>query len=124
MDLNDKKGNDLKKFLVDNQLKNYINGSTRIKQVFYEKSQSFKTTKTLIDVIIHNQDLVLEAKTINCPFSDHKFIMAAFDIKSQKFERNSKIGRNLCEENVQQIVEGIKYLDFYFVYDNSLDIEN
>jgi len=29
----------LKKFLVDNQLKNYINGSTRIKQVFYEKSQ-------------------------------------------------------------------------------------
>ena len=76
MDLNDKKGNDLKKFLVDNQLKNYINGSTRIKQVFYEKSQSFKTTKTLIDVIIHNQDLVLEAKTLNCPFSDHKFIMA------------------------------------------------
>jgi hypothetical protein len=112
MDLNDKKGNDLKKFPIDNQLKNYINGSTRIKQVFYGKTKSFKTTKTLLDVMIHNQDLVLEAKTVNCSFSDYKFVMASFVIKSQKFERLSKIDRNLCEENVQQIVDEIKKLDF------------
>jgi len=41
-----------------------------------KKKQIYETTNSLIDVLLHNQDLVTETKVINCPFSDHSFIAA------------------------------------------------
>ena len=40
----------------------------------------YETTNSLIDVLLHNQDLVTETKVINCPFSDHSFIAAKINL--------------------------------------------
>ena len=50
MDLNSSEGNDLKDFLINNEMKNYVNVHTRIARTFYKKKQKYVESKTLIDV--------------------------------------------------------------------------
>jgi hypothetical protein len=41
------------------------------------------TSKTIIDVLLHNQDLITNTKVVCCPFSDHRFILANFKIHNK-----------------------------------------
>ncbi len=66
MDLNCEKGDDLKEFLINNDYKNYVSKDTRIATYLCSKTNTLKTTKTLIDVIIHNGDKVLRTDSFNC----------------------------------------------------------
>ena len=58
MDLKSNKGGELKEFLVDNNLKNFVNDYTRIARTFYKDKKEYIESKTLIDVILHNNDNV------------------------------------------------------------------
>ena len=88
MDLKSIKGLDLAQFLVRNGLKNFVNEHTRVCRSFYKDKKKHITSKTLIDVIICNQDKIIDNKVIGCPFSDHKFLVAALDF-SQIKKKNS-----------------------------------
>ena len=64
------------------------------------------SSQTLIDVIIQNDhDLISNTDAIDCPFSDHRFIVANLTIKSNKFEKTKITSRNLSPDNINKIVE-------------------
>jgi hypothetical protein len=70
MDLLSNKGNELKEFLLNNQLKNSVMQHTRVCRSFFEKKNKYITSKSLIDVVLHNQNLVKSTEVIGCPFNE------------------------------------------------------
>lgn len=65
----------LRSFINNFGFFNAVNEPTRIDMKFDNNSNVLKVSKTLIDVLIHNQfDNVLKCFTINNSFSDHKFV--------------------------------------------------
>ena len=119
MDLRSTKGIDLRDFLIRNELKNFVNQHTRVCRSYYKKKKKYQTSKTLIDVIIHNQNRILETKVIGCPFSDHKFIIAALDFTSTKSNPFINIGRSLSEKNLILIGDHLSNLNFSFNKDDN-----
>ena len=85
MDLKSIRGADLLNFLIRNNLKNSVEQHTRVCRSYYKDRKKFQTSKTLIDVIISNQEDKIENQVIGCPFSDHKFIIAALEYSQTKF---------------------------------------
>ena len=114
MDLRSVKGFDLKNFLIRNELKNYVEQHTRVCRSYYKKKKRFIKSKTLIDVIIHNQNRVVSSQVIGCPFSDHKFIIAALDFTKTKTIKFTNTGRSLSEKNLILISDHLKAQDFSF----------
>lgn len=58
-------------------------------------------SSTLIDVMIHNNNLITDSKVIGCPFSDHKFNVGS--IKLDHCKREPQIfyySGNLSETNL------------------------
>ena len=82
MDLKSSKGDDLKQFIESNDYNNFFSGYTRIATKFYNKKNQYKTSKTLIDVVLHNKNSINKVKNICCPFSNHNFIAIELKLKS------------------------------------------
>ena len=78
MDLanNDNNNSDFADFLSTNNLKNHINNFTRVATLHHFNTNTTTTSESLIDVILHNSDLITRTIVVDCPFSDHKFIAA------------------------------------------------
>jgi hypothetical protein len=87
MNLLDKNNNQLDILIKNNNLSNYVEEPTRIATIFHEKEKKFTTSETLIDVIIHNNDLINICKVIDCPFSDHRFVLVNLKIEKLKYEK-------------------------------------
>ena len=122
MDLFSNKGNDLKDFLLNNQLKNHVEQHTRVSRNFYEKKNKYVTSKTLIDVVLHNQNRVVKTEVIGCPFSDHSFVISALDFKPPKPVLFQTTGRSLSEKNLMLIGELVNNLNSSFVINKEDDI--
>ena len=122
MDLRSTKGIDLANFLIRNDLKNFVNEHTRVCRSFYKEKRKYKTSKTLIDVIIHNQNRIIDTKVIGCPFSDRKFLIAALDFGQTKSSPFINVGRSLSEKNLMLILDQIKNKNYYFEKED-LDID-
>ena len=58
--------------------------------------------------------LVTGVKVIGCPFSDHKFLVAALDLSRAKHTPFVNIGRSLSEKKLFLIADLIKSQDFSF----------
>jgi hypothetical protein len=124
MDLKSSKGNDLAKFMSRNELKNFVDVYTRIFRKYYKETKDYKTSKTLIDVAIHNQKKIIETAAIGCPFSDHHFVIAALDFHSPKLATFSNFGRSLSEKNLFLIGDHLKNSSHEFEIDrNNKDID-
>ena len=82
MDLNSNKGKDLLDFMYINHFKNYIKDFTRISTKWCPYKNEYITSKTLIDVLLHNKDLISNTDSIECPFSDHNFILSSLQIEN------------------------------------------
>ncbi|CAF0891632.1 unnamed protein product [Brachionus calyciflorus] len=68
--------------------------------------------KTQIDLLLHNGDLVSETDVIECPFSDHHFVVAKLDIpKSPNIFKKIEC-RNLSSVNILKINLLIEEIDF------------
>ena len=94
-------------------MKNFVNQHTRVCRTYYKKKK-FQTSKTLIDVIIHNQDRIIGTNVIRCPFSDHKFIIAALDFNSTKPNPFVNIGQSFSEKNLILIGDRLSTLVLSF----------
>ena len=112
MDLLSPHGNSLSDFIKNHILKNYISEPTRVCTRFKKNSNLRSASSTLIDVLLHNKDLVSETKVINCPYSDHKFIVGAIKIDSDKPKPDIFWSRNLSEKNLLLIEEKLVKADF------------
>ena len=69
-DLNNINSN-VREFSCNNNLVNFVQKPTRIAKKFFKKTNSYKCSTTLIDLLLHNGDLVDQTDVIDCPFSDH-----------------------------------------------------
>ena len=99
-------------FLFNNNLKQLVTEPTRICSKYYERSNNFSCSKSLIDVVIHNNNLVQDTQSIHCPFSDHNFIVGTLDCKKANRKSEYFIGRNLLTNNVQLITEKLLTTNF------------
>ena len=88
---------------------NHVTEFTRVARKFYKKKNKYITSKTIIDVVLHNRDLVQSTKVVNCPYSDHKFVVTKIKLpKNTNNAQSSIMGRMLNEKNVDLIVKAIK----------------
>ena len=50
---------DLSNFMNNFDYKNFVNEYTRVVKKFYKNKDKYITSKTIIDVVLHNKDLIL-----------------------------------------------------------------
>ncbi|CAF0807126.1 unnamed protein product [Brachionus calyciflorus] len=87
----------IKQFVEHNDLVKFVSKPTKISTKYNKKSNTTKRSSTLIDILLRNGDLVDSTDTIDCPFSDHHFLIAKLNFKkapneSKKIEsQNRKI---------------------------------
>ena len=112
IDLSDNKANDLTEFMRLFSLNNFIKEKTRTSQIYLKKQQIFKTTSSLIDVLLHNQNMITDTSVFGCPFSDHCFIAAKLNLKQIKENKTSFNGRLLSEHNLESIINQLEKTDF------------
>ncbi|CAF1118079.1 unnamed protein product [Brachionus calyciflorus] len=100
-------------FITNNDIVNFVQKPTRVCTKFYKKKNSTKCSSTLIDLFLHNGDLVDETDVFQCPFSDHKFVVAKLAIKKESSIVKKEIScRNLSSENILKINSCIDKIDF------------
>ena len=99
---------------------------TRVCTKFYEKTQSSKTSKSLLDVVIqNNEECKTASRVIGCPFSDHKFVLSNLSLKSAiEIELPSPTGRSLSPDKLAKIEKAIKKANFSFINDNKLSVDD
>jgi len=79
---------ELTKFMDDFDYNNHVTEFTRVAKKFFKKKNKYITSKTIIDVVLHNRDLVQSTKVVNCPYSDQKFVVTK--IKLPKNTNNAQ----------------------------------
>ena len=124
MDLKTKKGKNLINFMKNNDFSNFVKSYTRIDSKFFQNKNKFITSKSLIDVILHNGNSLINTDTLDCPFSDHRFVIANLKFQQAKRTKPFFYGRNLCQKNLIEIITNINLLDFnYITEDLPIDIK-
>ena len=123
MDLKSSKGIPLSLFMQDFSLKNFVNQFTRSVKNWNIKKNKFITSRSLIDVILHNGSLISDTKTIDCPFSDHKLVVASLKLNPAKVVVTKRKIRNLNTLNITKIISNLGSLDLFFDF-NGFSIEN
>lgn len=112
MDLLNDANKNLKDFIIGNGLVNFVKETTRTFTKFYQNKNEQKTSNTLIDVVLHNGTLIKDCKVFDCFFSDHNLITTKLSIPSKKKNRAFIIGRKLGHNNMNLIINDIKFLNF------------
>ena len=100
MDLNFDRSKILKEFMCEYRLKNFIKVPTRLCSRVIIKGSNIKNSSTLIDVLIHNDDLITNALVVDCPFSDHKLIAGSIRIEKEKLVDSIIWAQNLSKKNL------------------------
>ena len=109
------KGLQLHQLLVNYNLKNYITDPTRIAYYRNKATNDVRKSTSLIDVLIHNGDLIDKTKVVGYPNSDHKFILATINVKQMKTNGFSMLSRNLSQKSITSIVDNIFKVDFSYI---------
>lgn len=100
----------LKEFIDSNCLKNFVQNPTRIVRRFITNLDEYQTT--LIDVLIHNSEMVKKTGVFPCSFSDHCIVTAELVLERGKEYNEDIIGRNLSQKNIDKIIEKISMIKF------------
>ncbi len=88
-------------FMNGLELKNYMNESTRSVSKFSNNKNQYLNYNTIIDLILHNSDLVYSTSAIDCPFSDHKLIVCNID-SSVMQKRSENKTKQISKRNLNQ----------------------
>jgi hypothetical protein len=96
---------------------NYVKEATRSAWYKFNSSTPEPTfqTNTLIDVVLHNSDMVSSTHVISCPFSDHKLVLTNVNIyRPLDGPENAchVFRRNLSKKNFKKIDDTLNQTDF------------
>ncbi|CAF0840875.1 unnamed protein product [Brachionus calyciflorus] len=105
----------IKEFIDNNDLINFVQKPTRVCSKYYKRLNVTKYSSTLIDLFLHNGNLVEETDVINCPFSDHKFVVSSLTILKPKNVLKTIKCRNLSSTNLASICTSIDAIDFKLI---------
>jgi hypothetical protein len=112
MNLLNDDGTNLKRFLLENNLKNSVSEPTRCCVYQSEKNENIRITRTLLDVVLHNNEAIHSTAVIGCPFSDHKFVCTNLKFEKEQFKADAYYARNLSVANLEEINQLIASSDF------------
>lgn len=69
MDLKTDANTNIKEFIRNNYLVNFVEKPTRVCTKFYKNINATRTSSSIIDLFSHNGDLVDGSDVISCPFN-------------------------------------------------------
>ena len=115
IDLLSKHENLLIRFIENFKLKNFITSPTRIQTRLFKATNTTSTSSSLIDVLIHNGELITCTKVIGCPYSDHHFIVGSIILNSAKPKPLVLWSRNLNDKNIELIEKRLSQADFSLI---------
>ena len=95
IDLKSSKGQKLLQFMKSNDLSNFVDDYTRVASKYNNNINEFTISRSLIDVIIHNKNIISKTKVVPCSFSDHCFVIAELTMQRAKNLSHSIEVRNL-----------------------------
>lgn len=121
MDLASSKGDVLKSFLANFNLRNFVFEYTRVCKKFYRKNNKAKSSKTIIDVVLHNSDLITSTKTIDCPFSDHRFVSIKIRLNTLKEKKPECMGRALSLAKLDVIKKKLSLTEFEIDFNQNVN---
>ena len=102
--------------IENNGFNNHIFEATRINTVYLKNKNIFKTSRTLLDVILHNNDTIKQVLVTSCPFSDHKFVCCALGFESIAHKDPIVNMRRLNDANLIEINKLIEISDFSLMH--------
>ena len=108
-------------FLSNNGLVNYVKQPTRIASRYYERYDQHIESNTILDLAIHNMDLIDSTHCVSCPFSDHEFVQININFSNVDIIEKVIIGRQLTKNNVEKIMDELSPLNLN--YDTTLKTE-
>ena len=111
-DLFNQIGTYLSRFMHRYELVNSSFDPTRTFTKFYKKKETYKTSSTLIDVILSNKLIPIESFVFDCPFSDHCFTAASYNLGYEKLEEEFVWRRNLSKARLKKIRLNLLDLSF------------
>lgn len=130
MDLaNDYKSKNLVNFMNILKLSNYVNVSTRDGKRWNEQKSGFSYTSTILDVVLHNKNLIHSIATIPFYNSDHKIVLTFCDIVIKpnlvKNQARLQVKAILSDKSLKQISQCIYHSKTWFdqILGSNLDID-
>lgn len=112
MDLGENVNKNLKDFMTSNGLVNFVMSPTRTIKNFYKHNQVYKTSSTLIDLVLHDGTLVKQSKVLDCNLSDHCIVVAKLDIPLINKSKSFVLTRKLSNVQLSQIELELASLNF------------
>ena len=97
-------------FCQQNSLKNFVKKPTRIADC--KRITGISHSETLIDVVLHNKNSVLDTLVLQFPFSEHRIVVMKCIFKAAKFQPIIKLSRKLNESTINKIATKINGTDF------------
>ena len=114
----DDKGKMLKLFCRKNKLRNFIKQPTRVVDTVNSHFE------TLIDVVLHNREAVVDTSVHEFPFSDHSFVLVECDLDKSAWHQveQQRLSRRQLDKTIAGITEIINQIDFSILNDDKLVI--
>ena len=100
----------LSNFINNFELRNVVNNFTRVAQY------GERITRSLIDVVLTNNKKMSEADTIDCIFSDHKFVLVITEYLNNENQFYHELFRNLNAANQKKIDEELSTINFNSIF--------
>ena len=120
MNLLTAKGDLLRKLIQENAFVNHVNEITRIGHYKNKQTGNIRTTPTCIDLVLHNSSMLKACKVVECPISDHKFVLCKLNVAINNTDSDYGYwSRNLNTENLDLINFQLLNSDFSKIINSS-----
>jgi hypothetical protein len=77
--------------------------------MFYKNGN---TTSTLIDVVLHNKNLITTTKVVPCPFSDHDFVVSYLNVPKISNSNDLVTVKTISTKSLELINDKLRCTDF------------
>jgi hypothetical protein len=120
------KDNLLTNFIKSYNLKNLVKSPTHEASKIFKKSNKIKISQTLIDVVLHNNNLINSCITCDCSFSDHKYVLfnIFFDSVNDSITHPKILTRSLNSQKLQIINNKLDEINMKNLFEVNSNINN
>ena len=109
--LDQQKSKPLVEFMNFMSFRNFVTDVTRKADYHLKKQNKIKTTQTLIDVVLHNQDLIISTNVVDHNISDHRMVTTYLKIDTASVKPANDGIKFKCVLNNKTLQNIDKYLN-------------